>query len=313
MFERTDFITCRNKCNGTALKPSNKNIRMKKFLLILALVPFVSVAQEVEKNKRKVYISANNGLWFNTNYDLSNSQWKKMVPDWTYFDSIDVTTGTAMNRSFGANQSNVVSIDFVHPKLSGEHFEVSTSILLGHGQQVSAYESRSRETRTPLDTLVSQQTGQSYEVNQLEYVSENRNYNAKFILIGIGEHFATNPKRRFQFRTGIEAFASLSYQSEVSVSFSKEYSYEGFQNYYNPSAPLPENKFVSQQSTANMLTGMVVRVPLDINWCLSQKENFFNRVRIGMEFNPGLGMIFRDGTVRSNFTAQFASNLKIRF
>lgn len=286
---------------------------MKKFLFILVTIPFTIYAQEETTPKRKIYLGLSNGLWFNTNYDLSNNDWKKMLPDWTYFDSVDNSYGDMNYRSFGANQSNVLSIDFIHPKLSGENFEVSTSIHIGHGQNVSAYESKFKENRTPIDTLISQQTGQAYYVNQLELVNEHRSYNAQFLLIGFGEHFATNPKRRFQFRTGIEAMASLSYKSEVTATYSRDYSYEGFQDYNNPSVQLPENFRVTENTSTNMLTGMVMRVPLDINLCLSQKENFFNRVRVGLEFNPGLAMIFREGSVRSNFTAQLATNLKIRF
>ena len=62
---------------------------MKKFLFILVTIPFAIYAQEETTPKRKIYLGLSNGLWFNTNYDLSNNEWKKMLPDWTYFDSVD--------------------------------------------------------------------------------------------------------------------------------------------------------------------------------------------------------------------------------
>lgn len=140
-----------------------------------------------------------------------------------------------------------------------------------------------------------------------------KSYRSAAVFFGVGQRISTNPERSFKLETGLDLLFFTSLQGKVSASFQDTYSVQNTVSEYVYTSPVLNEK-TSQTYKGQLISGMIIRVPLDFSLRLSKKRNVAKNMRIGWELNPGISTVFNKNTVLSdsfhfsggvNFRCQF--------
>lgn len=240
---------------------------------------------------------------------FSNDEWNKMTPGFTVPDSLknDFSFGRVMNN----NLSALFTFSLINnkEKQAGKKFRTTTTFHLGIGPQLDAQKTWSNTQIQVVDTLTSSVTGTTYLVNETRTRSVGRRYQSNSLMLGIDQHFATNPNRKFQFETGLDALYFMSMNSAVYTSVSESVYYD---NPFN-AVPAPiEDMYQYEKHKGTFVSGLILRVPLDMSFYLSRKSEVCKRMRIGFELNPGLAMQFGKVAIRPAFNISGGVNFRFQ-
>ncbi|MGV3611549.1 MAG: hypothetical protein ACO1N0_11405 [Fluviicola sp.] len=300
---------------------------MKTCIALLSLlitgIGFSQQRDSIKTKNTRFIVKMTHGMTNSVDFDFTNSEWDRMTPGFDIPDSLKPSySGPNFNddiRTFSNGSYYMFSFSFINGarKREGRKFLATTNIHLGYGPEVAATKYWYHENKQIIDTLTSSQTGQEY------YLTGNRNqtiaktYRSQTIVIGVGQHIATNPARLFQFETGLDLLFLASVSNKVRASYVDTYSIEGLpedNNNVYPNYPyqtVDENRVES--FNGNLTTGLIMRIPLEISLKLSKKSPVASRMRIGAELNPGLATVFTNGLFSSNFNISGGMNFRFAF
>jgi hypothetical protein len=292
--------------------------------LLSVLITGFGLSQQTDSSNTKnprFIVKMTHGMANSVEFDFTRSQWDKMTPGFdipdsltTGFNGIDFNDNVYTTSS---NQYYLFSFSLINgaAKQPGRKFLATTTFHLGYGPELQAEKRWYHENRQIIDTLTSNQNGQEY------YVYGNRNqtiakrYTSRSIVFGIGQHIATNPARLFQFETGFDLLCMMSIVSETRASYLDTYLVEGLpdesQGYNYPQPVLNEAR--AETFSNKFISGVIMRVPLEMSFKLSRRSPVASRMRIGAELNPGLATVFTGGLITTNFNLTGGMNFRFAF
>lgn len=292
--------------------------------LLSVLITGIGFSQQTDSSNTKnprFIVKMTHGMANSVDFDFTRSQWDKMTPGFDIPDSLTTGfNGFDINdniQTTSGNQYYLFSFSLINgaAKQPGRKFLATTTFHLGYGPELRAEKRWYHENRQIIDTLTSNQSGQEY------YVYGNRNqtiakrYTSRSIVFGIGEHIATNPNRLFQFETGFDLLCMMSIVSETRASYLDTYLVEGLpdesQGYNYPQPVLNEAR--AETFSNKFISGVIMRVPLEMSFKLSRKSPVASRMRIGAELNPGLATVFTGGLITTNFNMTGGMNFRFAF
>lgn len=298
---------------------------MKTYVALIAVfLTGISFSQQKDSTKTKTprfVIKMTHGMTNRNDVDFINSEWEKMTPGFSIPDSLTANPSNHYGQnihSFTNDSYYMFSFGLINGKdhQAGKKYRTTTTFHLGYGPQLRASKFWSHEVRQVIDTLVSSQTGDSYYVTGVRRQDAAREYTAQSIAFGVGQHFATNPERVFQFETGVDLLCVISIMSKVRSSFIDSYTIEGLpDSNMGGSYPYPNDlsETTAHEYDAKTVAGLIMRVPLEMSFKLSKKSPVASRMRIGAELNPGMAMQFTKGLINSNFSMSGGVNFRFAF
>lgn len=274
-------------------------IKASAFFLI-SLFAFAVFAQETipPKSPLSAYIIKSTvGTTTGSTLVFTDSDWERRTPGVSVPDSFQVNPNGVDQFNPEINKVYVMhTLAFIHnkEKQAGKNYRFTTALHVGIGAPVVANNYWFHENREVLDTLISLQTGNSYEITGSRRTDIQKAYWSKSAVLGIGEHFATNPEKQFQFETGVDVL--VLYNSSETKSYVREsYRVDGVAggNSLYPQPVLSEPQSVTH--TGKNLFGLIFRVPLEVSVPLSHTNPVLKRMRIGVEMNLGFAVYFTAG------------------
>ena len=295
---------------------------MKAFIpCLFLLIPGISFSQKQDSIKSKVisYVfKASIGAVNANKIAFSDKGWNQLTPGFQVPDSFRLNPNGTDYLSTKANDDyTLFSFSFVNnkEKWAGKNFRLSTTIHFGYGPEAQVSKYWIHEERAIIDTLTSGQTGNPYYVVGNKRQEIQKYYQVKSTMIGVGERFALRPDRIFQFETGLDVYFLFAKPSAVKSHTRESYIIEGVypEVYQAPTPPPVLNPEQTTGYTAKMAKGLLVSVPIDISFALSKKNQFFKRVRLGLEMNHGIAFQFTPGKTSYNYSRSWALSLRYEF
>ncbi|AEA45862.1 hypothetical protein [Fluviicola taffensis] len=293
------------------------------FVLIIGST-FSQQKDSVKTKTLSYIVKMTHGMTNLNRFDFTNSEWDRLTPGFEIPDSLkaDIGNGYYSNdfRSFSSTSYYMFSFSFINGKnkQAGRKFQTTTAIHLGYGPGNNATKYWGHESEQIIDTLTSNQTAASYYVTGNRTQTIVKTYQSSTLAFGIGQHFATNPSRLFQFETGVDLLCLLSINSDVKASYIDDYRIDGIPdsndsiaNAYYPTPVLNDSR--SEKFKGTFVPGFILRIPLEMSFKLSKKNEILSRMRIGGELNPGLGMQFTKGKTSNSFSISGGMNFRFAF
>jgi hypothetical protein len=295
---------------------------MKAFIpCLFLLISGTSFSQKSDSIKPKAIafvFKASIGVINSNKISFSDAGWDKLTPGFQVPDSFQVNFNGI--DQFGAKANDdytLFSFSVVNnkEKRAGKNFRFTTTIHAGIGPEAQVSKYWIREDRAIIDTLTSGQTGNPYYVVGNKRQDIQKYYRVKSAMIGLGERFALRPDRIFQFETGLDVYFLFAKPSAVKSKTRESYIIEGVypEVYQSPTPPPALAPEQTTEYTAKTTTGLLISIPLDISFALSKKNQFFKRVRLGLEMNHGLAFQFTPGKTSYNYSRSGALSLRYEF
>jgi hypothetical protein len=298
---------------------------MRTYAALLSIfVTGISFSQQKDSVKTKTpafIIKLTHGFTNSSNFNFTNSEWKRMTPGFDVPDSLKSNTNVYQYNylhSFSTVSSSpyyMFSFALINNKEKqvGKKYRTTTTFNLGYGPELRAQKVWNNENSQVIDTLISTQTGNSYYVNGTRTQTISKNYRSKSIAFGVGQHISTNPNRLFMFETGLDVLCLLSIVSEIKAIYTDDYTINGIpsDSGYGYPSPITSTSHI-EEFGGQLIAGMIVRIPLDMSLALSKKNPVMKRMRIGGELNPGLGMQFTKGRTTNNFSISGGMNFRFQ-
>lgn len=155
------------------------------------------------------------------------------------------------------------------------------------GDLISA--STFKETRTTIDTLVSQSSGQKYPLDSVSYESYGLYYRSQQIKLDASLIFRTNPKARWFLFGGFGGTIGTTINNKTTINY-HQYDYTSKKNEdvlffpNNPSNHSSKNEsFVNQNSMVYS-----IYVPLGVDFRISNNNEFWKRIHLFYEMQPAV-------------------------
>lgn len=290
---------------------------IKYLFVLLSGVGFAQQRDSVKQKDPGFIIKFTHGMNNRSEFDFTTAQWEKMTPGFQIPDSLKPISPKDYHgniHSFTNDSYYMLSFSLINNrhKQADKKYRTTTTFHLGYGPHLSSTKRWASEERQIIDTLHSSQTGMDYYVTGVRRKDVVKMYRAQSILVGVGQHFATNPNRIFQFETGVDFLCYMSIVSQVDVSYSDFYTVENAPDQYLYQQPVTDNP-IRESYSSKFLAGMLVRVPLDFSFKLSKKSPIASRMRIGMELNPGMATQFTESLITTNFNLSGGMNFRFAF
>jgi hypothetical protein len=295
---------------------------MKAFIpclfLLITIVSFSQKQDSIKPRTISYVFKASTGIVSPNKIAFSDEGWDKLTPGLSVPDSFRVNpNGTDYLGTKVDDDYNMFSFSFIHnkEKWADKNFRFSTTIHFGYGPEAQVSKYWIHEDRAIIDTLTSGQTGNPYYVIGNKRQEIQKYYQVKSTMIGVGEHFALRPDRIFQFETGLDVYFLFSKPSAVKSHTRESYIIEGVypEVYQAPTLPPALTPEQTTEYPVKMAKGLLVSVPLDISFALSKKNQFFKRVRLGLEMTHGIAFQFTPGKTSYNYSRSGAISLRYEF
>ena len=177
------------------------------------------------------------------------------------------------------------------------------------------YNSYSRLTRTPSDTLTSPQTGQQIFLDSVHHEHISMGYSAEQIHLDASYLLRFNLDARFSFFTGFGATAGFSLNSYSNVSDTHWGTLEGRDaggNYiYLSNSSGASHRDTYEAVTNKTSYGFSAYVPIGIDFRVSRRGNLFSKMHLFLETRPGINFLVVP-ELRTFKKAQQATSLGLR-
>ncbi|UTW67480.1 hypothetical protein KFE94_05040 [bacterium SCSIO 12643] len=144
-----------------------------------------------------------------------------------------------------------------------------------------------KETRTTIDTLISQSNGQKYPLDSISYEAYGLNYHSQQIKLDASLIFRTNPKSRWYLFGGFGGTIGTSINNKTTINY-HQFNYSSPENedvLFLPNNPRNHNSqnesFVNQNSMVYS-----IYVPLGVDFRISNNNEFWKRIHLFYEMQP---------------------------
>lgn len=285
--------------------------------VLLSGFSFAQQRDSVKQKNPRFIIKMTHGMNNRSEFDFTTAQWEKMTPGFQIPDSLKPVSYKDFSNtihSFTNDSYYMLSFSLINGKnrQAGKKFRTTTTFHLGYGPHLSSMKRWASEERQIIDTLTSSQSGMDYYVTGVRRKDLVKTYRSQSILLGVGQHFSTNPDRVFMFETGVDFLCYMSILSEVRLSYSDFFTVENAPDQYVYYPPVTDDPIYREYSS-KFVAGMLIRMPLDISFKLSRKSPIASRMRIGMELNPGMATQFTESLMTTNFNLSGGMNFRFAF
>src|SRR5690554_177781 len=206
-------------------------------------------------------------------------------------DMTGFADGNGLGISGNSNLSIMLGIQFSDKEKS--FYKANPLLRLGlsysSGSAVSG--GLHKEHRSPHDTLVSNQTGQSIYIDSIISESYGMQYSSEQLRIDGSLIFRTNPEARWSIYTGLGISAGISINANTRISYNESKridEYKKLQNY--SSNNYISNKYESEVFTNKINFGFTTYIPMGIDFRIGNKRDFWKRTHLFYELRPALNI-----------------------
>ena len=273
---------------------------MKIKIYLAAAVLFVSVStfsQELPKEKsKKITISEfhlQNGFLMNSMIRGSLNDFNTLAPSSSLLknDFSDYNESYEMGRMTNTYHAFYLGLRFNNQEKN--NFLDNPVLRLGfnYASSNSLSAHYSQEIRTPYDTLISSQTGQSFYVDSVHLKNYHMGQKMDQLRIDAALIFQTNQDLRFSFFAGIGISAGMSLKSEIEINYDESNTIESLGEINSESYDSNDDYSSKREIyTTKNIAGATAYVPFGINLRLGKKREFWKHVNLYMESRAALNI-----------------------
>lgn len=268
--------------------------KTKIALLVFTSLGFTNVFSQENNKKIKVseftlmpsiYLESNPSASINDFYILAPNS--KLLP--TSYDGYNISNYSSNSGGFSA--SALLGFKFLNKE--GNTYRANPLFRAGitytYAQNISSY--ANYEETTPYDTLTSNNTGNVYYIDSVTVSQLDMQYETHQVKLDVSLLFRTNPEARWSLFAGIGAQVGTSINAQTQINkyegnyfisdLSSELSYyvQGNDSEYEIEEFMNENAFTAS-----------VYLPMGVDFRVSNKNEFFQRIHLFYEMRPALNM-----------------------
>lgn len=273
---------------------------MKSKIYLAATVLFVSVStfsQELPKEKsKKVTISEfhlQNGFLMNSMIRGSLNDFNALAPSSSLLknDFSDFNESNEIGQISNSYQAMYLGLRFNNREKNNFLDNPVLRLGINYASSNSLSAHYSQEKRTPYDTLVSSQTGESFYVDSVHLKNYHMSQNMQQLRIDAALIFQTDPNFRFSFFAGIGISAGMSLKSEIEINYDESNTVESYGEINSHSYDMHDDYSSKREIyTTKNITGATAYVPFGINLRLGKKREFWKHVNLYMESRAALNI-----------------------
>lgn len=169
-----------------------------------------------------------------------------------------------------------------------------------------------KETETPLDTLISTQTGNEYPVSSIQNEAIYMDFITEQIRLESSLIFRTNPEARWSLYAGFGISVGAIVNSRTKIRYNTREWQEMIKEDGNKQRITNWTSDWTEENHGhdNIMMGATAFVPMGLNLRLGKEKEFWNLTSLFYEFRPGVNMTFADFDTYS--TRLFQHNFGIR-
>lgn len=265
-------------------------------ILIMALVVSNATAQQTTESIKKIkmtslsllpsiFFESNNTGTIDDFYTLApNSQ---ILPkDLTEYSEYDYHYG---NGSFAS--TILMGFKFSNKDKSGYKpnpiLRIGLTYMSGTSLSAAAY----KEDKFAHDTLTSSQTGESFPVDSVSQTGYDMNYSSQQLRLDASLTYRTNPEARWSLFAGFGVTFGGTINAKTYIDYN-QYSYispslNTHVGYYNDNY---EGEYKSESFINDNSLAFSAYIPLGVDFRISNKKEFWQRVHLFYEIRPTLNM-----------------------
>lgn len=147
------------------------------------------------------------------------------------------------------------------------------------------------ETRLPYDTLLSNQTGQSYYIDSVNTKNYDMEYSSEQLRLDAALIFRTNPQARVSVFTGFGINGGISIASRTDISYHEDYHFKTGNELlfsYSGGVNCIDNSYESETFANEGNYDIFVYVPIGGDMRLAKKNRFWRKMHLLVELKPGI-------------------------
>lgn len=258
-------------------------------LIVLLFINSTTFAQESPKTDRKITLGFNYGYGDANSMNLSDQLWEKYTPTFVIpTDSLYSQPSNMMNYGITSFMQGTVHFSYRNRLLDSKKIRSSIGIVFGSGSTNNANQNWNKSESFRLDTLTSSQTGEQFFIDSISNRSIGRRIESNEFVIGLSQHFQTDPTRRFSLHLSFIAQYGFSintraYTSDYTWSYSSSYNMINDFGYYQNEQLAIEN--------VPLFHSFSILMPLEVSiqpWKNSKK---LQGISIGLSARPTLKLL----------------------
>jgi hypothetical protein len=203
----------------------------------------------------------------------------------------DANNYTVSSGSLGT----AVLLSFKLRDKSGSAYRPNPTFRIGmsYNYSKSLYNSAYKNERFAYDTLISVNTGEKTAVDSVSYTGYSMDYASQFVRLDASMIYRTNPKARWNFYGGFGATFGVSISSQTNINYSSQYyiqPHEDENSIFITSSGY-NGEYESEITKNETSLAYSLYIPLGLDFRISNKNEFWQRVHLFYEMRPTLDMI----------------------
>ncbi len=273
-------------------------MKIIKMMVLVLLASFGTQAQSTlgtDKCVSDVYLSLNGaGI---TGRSASLADFRSLAPSSVLLANFN-ESGYSRSDYYSGRTGTftaAVGINFKN-KETGE-YRANPQLRLGMTYENGSmlYTNYWQDTRSPFDTLISQQTGEEFYIDSVFSQSFVADYQAQNLQLDASLIWRTNPAARWSLYGGLGVAGGVGFNAQTRIYYS-ESSYiqdvpqERYLETYNYEDARSEEEVVDAPNHF-LLTAYL---PLGVDFRIGNTSDFWQRVHLFWEMRPGVQMLFAE-------------------
>lgn len=270
-------------------------MNFKTLLALSLMVPMSVIAQEQVKKMQPTSFSLMPFGSIGTGSISTIDDFRKLAPNSSLLpDDLD---GFNTNNSYVSSGSlgTAVLLSFKFRDPAGTDYRPNPIFRVGlsYNYNRSLSNNVNKEERFAYDTLVSAQTGKITPVDSVSYTGYDMDYTSQFVQLDASVIYRTNPTARWNFYAGFGATFGMSISSQTDINYYQHYYIQPNENessiYINQTGYNGENESETTKNETSLMYSAYI--PMGLDFRLSNKNEFWERVHLFYEIRPSLNMV----------------------
>ncbi|RFC55145.1 hypothetical protein [Brumimicrobium aurantiacum] len=276
-------------------------MKNKSVLSVIGICVLVGTlwSQEPEKKVKPLKISdvfiSNSFIGFKSEISTLD-HFKSLAPESVFLQN-DFSEFTNHKYSYGnINSMFAVNLGIQFANKEGTKFRNNPLLRIGIGYSQNSIlsSSYSNETRTPYDTLISSQTGNTHYIDSVNTERYSMSYGTDIIHLDASLILRTDPEARWSMYGGIGFNFGISIDSYTSISKFNDEKTEirNASQQFNGSFGIDNYNYESEHYKNETTYSLAAYIPLGIDFRIGKNRPFWQRTHLFYEFRPYMTNFF---------------------
>ncbi|MFT5877522.1 MAG: hypothetical protein ACI8SA_001384 [Dokdonia sp.] len=275
-------------------------MQSKFFFAICLLLPMALSAQTEVKKIKATSLTIMPFGSMGSGSISTIEDFKKLAPNSTVLPT-DLSGYTLNNyNSISGSAGASILLGFKFGKKDGSGYKPKPILRIGLGYYYNESLSTGAyiEDRFAYDTLTSGNTGEKTPIDSIASSSYNMNYSSQQIRLDASLIYRTNPEARWSFFAGFGITVGASIASQTNISNYENYYFSSANNENGGFYPSAYNSYYydpysGETEVIKNKTNMAYSayIPLGIDFRVSNKNEFWERVHLFYELRTGINML----------------------